>query len=107
MEEAEMLADIRDYDAVTQALARGEEELIPSQVTYALLDGENSVKVWREYRQLTPQQLVKAAGITLTQLTQIEMGQRKGTTAMFTRLAKALRVTLDDLRSGSTVEHQF
>ena len=102
MEEAEMLADIRDYDAATQALARGEEELIPSQVTYSLLDGGNPVKVWREYRQLTPQQLADAAGITLTQLTQIETGQRKGTIAVLTRLAKALRVTLDDLRSGSS-----
>jgi DNA-binding XRE family transcriptional regulator len=102
MEEAEMLADIRDYDATTQALARGEEELIPSRVTYSLLDGENPVKVWREYRRLTPQQLADAVGITLTQLTQIETGQRKGTTAVLTRLAKALRIALDDLRSGSS-----
>ena len=66
------------------------------------IDGKNPVKVWREYRQLTPQQLAEAAGITLTQLTQIETGQRKGTAVVLTRLAKALRVALDDLRSGST-----
>jgi hypothetical protein len=47
---AEMLQDVRDYDAVKAALERGEEKLIPSDVVYAILDGENPVKVWRNYR---------------------------------------------------------
>jgi DNA-binding XRE family transcriptional regulator len=103
VEEADMLSDIRDYDAAKQAIERGEDELIPSQVTYAILDGENPIKVWREYRGLTQQQLADAAGITLTQLTQIETGKRKGAMAVLTRLAKALRVALDDLRTASSI----
>ena len=38
VEDAEMLADIRDYDTARQSVAEG-EELVPSEVVYALLDG--------------------------------------------------------------------
>ncbi len=46
VDEAEMLQDIRDYDEVKVTLANGEEELIPSEVTSALLDGENPIIVF-------------------------------------------------------------
>lgn len=38
VEDAEMLADIRDYDTARQSVAEG-EELVPAEVVYALLDG--------------------------------------------------------------------
>jgi hypothetical protein len=47
LEDAEMLQDVQDYDAAMQAIADG-EELIPSEVVNALLDGENPIRVWRE-----------------------------------------------------------
>ena len=56
--DAEMLQDIRDYDKAKKALEEG-EELVPSEVTYAILDGANPIKVWRTYRGLTQQQLAK------------------------------------------------
>ena len=56
-EDSGMLQDIRDYDAVKTAIEQGKEELVSGEVTFALLDGENPVKVWREYRGLTQQQL--------------------------------------------------
>jgi DNA-binding XRE family transcriptional regulator len=97
VEEAEMLQDIRDYDEVTLAVASGAEELIPSEVTYALLDGENPIRVWREYRGLTQQQVAAEAGISKPYLSQLESGQRKGTTDVLAGIAKALNVSLDDL----------
>ena len=102
LEEAEMLQDIRDYDAVKSALARGEEELIPSQVTYALLDGDNPIRVWREYRGLTQQQVANEAGISKPYLSQLESGQRKGTTEVLGAIARALNVSLDDLVMSET-----
>jgi len=39
-----MLQDITDYNAAKGALEQG-EELIPSEVTLAILDGENPMKV--------------------------------------------------------------
>ena len=94
--EAEMLQDVRDYDEAKLAIANG-EELIPSQVTYALLDGENPLRVWREYRGLTQQQVAEAAGISKPYLSQLESGRRKGTTEVLQAVAKVLNVSLDDL----------
>jgi hypothetical protein len=50
--EAEMLQDVRDYDNALEAMKQG-EETIPSEVVYAILDGENPIRVWREHRGLT------------------------------------------------------
>jgi len=94
--EAEMLQDVRDYDEAKLAIANG-EELIPSRVTYALLDGENPLRVWREYRGLIQQQVAEAAGISKPYLSQLESGQRKGTTEVLQAIAKVLNVSLDDL----------
>jgi DNA-binding XRE family transcriptional regulator len=96
-EEAEMLQDIRDYDIAKALVERGEEELIPSEVVYAILDGENPIKVWREYRQLTQQQLAQAVGISTPYLSQIETSKRTGTTEVLTTIAKVLKVSLDEI----------
>jgi len=95
-EDAEMLRDIRDYDEAKKAIADG-EELVPSEMTYAILDGENPIKVWRAYRGLTQQQLAETAGISTPYLSQIESGRRKGTTAVLTAIARALGLSLDDI----------
>ena len=92
----EELQDILDYDAAILALERGEDELIPSEVVYAILDGENPIKVWREYRGLTQQQLADTAGISKPYLSQIETGKQKGTTDNLSAIAKALDVSLED-----------
>ncbi len=55
-QDAEMLADVRDYDAAVERIAAG-EELVPAEVVYALLDGGNPIRVWREYRGLNQVQL--------------------------------------------------
>jgi DNA-binding XRE family transcriptional regulator len=95
--EAEMLQDIRDYDEVKLALANGEEELIPGEVTDALLAGENPIRVWREYRGLTQQQVAAEAGISKPYLSQLESEQRKGTVDVLAAVARALNILLDDL----------
>ncbi|MBI3153568.1 MAG: helix-turn-helix transcriptional regulator [Chloroflexi bacterium] len=97
IEQAELLEDVRDFDRLSAAVANGEEELIPSEVVYAILDGENPIKVWREYRKLTQQQLADAVGISKPYLSQIETGKRKGTTDILSAVAKALHVSLDDV----------
>ena len=95
--EAEMLKDVRDYDEAKLVLASGEEELIPAEVTYTLLDGNNPIRVWREYRGLTQQQVADEAGISKPYLSQLESGQRKGTTEVLVAIARALSVSLDDV----------
>lgn len=96
LDAAEMLADIRAYDEA-KAQLKTDEELIPSKVVYALLDGENSIRVWREYRGLTQQQLATQAKISKPYLSQLESGKRHGTTEVLQGLAQALQVSLEDI----------
>ncbi|MBN1317737.1 MAG: helix-turn-helix transcriptional regulator [Anaerolineales bacterium] len=96
VEKTEMLDDIRDYDQAIAAIEQG-EELIPSQVVYAILDGENPIRVWREHRGMTQQQLSDAAGISKPYLSQIKTGKRTGSTETLTAIARALDLTVDDI----------
>ena len=102
VEQADMLQDLRDYDRIKAAVESGEEETVPAEVVYALLDGENPVKVWREYRNLTQKQLAEAAGISVPYLSQIESGRRRASTRVLSAIARILQVTLDDLISGTS-----
>jgi DNA-binding XRE family transcriptional regulator len=97
-EEAEMMQDIVDYDAAVEALKQG-EELIPGDVMFAILDGENPIRVWRHYRDLTQQELADRAGISKPYLSQIETGKRAGTAEVLAAIAGALGVTIDDVMS--------
>lgn len=93
---AEALDDIRAYDEAKERLADG-EELIPSDVTFTLLDGENPIRVWRNHRKLPLQELGDRAGISKAYLSQKESGKRSGSTDVLMRLANALDLSLDDL----------
>lgn len=92
----EMLEDIRAYDEAKANIEAG-EELIPSKVAYALLDGKNPIRVWREYRGLTQQQVAEKSGISKPYLSQLESGKRNGTTDILKNIAQALHVGLDEL----------
>lgn len=96
VEDAEMLADIRDYDTARQSVAKG-EELVPAEVVYALLDGGNPIRVGREHRGLSQAELATRAGISASYLSQLESGKRAGTTEVLVTLVTVLNLTLNDL----------
>ena len=100
VEDAEMSQDIRDYHQAKQAIEAG-EELIPSHVTYAILDGENPIKVWREYRQFSQQALATKVGIGEAYLSKIELGKDKPTIDILITIAKVLNLDVEDIRSLS------
>jgi DNA-binding XRE family transcriptional regulator len=97
VEQSEMLEDIQDFDSVKEAVENGIEETIPARVVNALLDGKSPIKVWREYRGLTQQQLAEAAGISIPFLSQIETGKRKPSVGVLLKIASTLRLGVDDL----------
>ena len=99
IEQAELLEDIRDFDEISAAIERGDEELIPAEVVNAILDGRNPIKVWREFRGLTQQQLANIVRISKPYLSQIEAGKRTGTTDVLAAIAKALDVSLEQVAS--------
>jgi DNA-binding XRE family transcriptional regulator len=97
MDDAEMLADVKAYDAAKARLDRGEDELIPLEITERRLAGENPVKVWREFRGLTQEGLAKASEVSRAMIAAIEAGHKKGGIATLKKLSVALKVDLDNL----------
>jgi len=95
-EEAEMLQDVADYDAAMEAVQEG-EDLIPGDVMFAILDGKNPIRIWRNFRGLTQQELADQAGISKPYLSQIETGKRTGTAEVLAAIANALGVTIEDV----------
>lgn len=93
-EDGEDLAAIARFE---ERLAAGEEELVPAAMVDRMLNGENPVRVWREYRGLTATALADKAGIAHSYVPQIETGRRDGTVDTYRRLAEALGVSIDDL----------
>ena len=101
---AEMLVDLVAYDATKRALASGEEELIPAAVVDRLLDGDNPIRVWREFRGLTSAKLATACDVSAAAISQLEAGKRQPSVALLKKLAAALRVDLEQLLVGKNEE---
>lgn len=94
---AEELTDVRAFDRAIERLANGQDEIIPSAFADRILDGENAVRVWREYRKLSVKELARRASISASYLSQIEGGSRAGSLPTMKALAKALDLDLTDL----------
>ena len=98
--DSEMLEDLRDYDRITAAVEKGEEELVHHEIVVRLVDGESQIKVLRDYRSLTISELAQRVGITQPYLSQIEAGKREGKIGVLKNIAEALDLDLDHLVWG-------
>lgn len=94
---AEDLADLQSYDRAKAALAAGEDELIPADYVNRLLNGENTLRVYRDLRGLTQAALAEKASVNRVTVAEIETGRKQGSVATLRALADALAVSLDDL----------
>ena len=93
----EDLADIQAALAVEARIATGDEELIPANVVDRLLDGEQPLRVWREFRNLTQTDLSRSSSVNRVQIVDIEAGRNSGSVRTLRKLANALEVSVDDL----------
>lgn len=91
--------DIEDLRAAGATLALGSEgpAPVPAIVAHRIADGENAVRVWREYRGMKAIELARAAGMSAPYLSEIETGKKDGTFRTMAAIAEVLRVSLDDL----------
>ncbi len=95
--DAEMLADVKAYDAAKVRLDLGEDEVVPFEITERRVAGESTVRIWREHRGLTQEKLAKTSRVSRGMIAAIEAGHKTGGIATLRRLAAALKVSLDNL----------
>lgn len=69
--------------------------LLPKDVVDRLANGENPIRVLREFRGQTQAMLVVAIGITQGYLSDLETGKRKGPLELHQKIARALGVPLE------------
>ncbi|MBA4209620.1 MAG: hypothetical protein C0454_08830 [Parvibaculum sp.] len=91
--------DMEDLRAAGTTLALGSEgpAPVPATVAHRIADGENPVRVWREYRGLKAIELARAACMSAPYLSEIETGKKDGTFRTMAAIARVLSVSLDDL----------
>ena len=97
IDDAEMLADVKAYDAAKAGIDAGEEEVIPFAITERRVAGESTVRIWREHRGLTQEELAKASGVSRGMIAAIETGHKTVGIATLRKLATVLKVSLDNL----------
>ena len=100
VEMAEMLEDVAAYDEAKRRVAEGDDIRVPAEFVDRLIDGENPIRVWRDFRGMTSKELAKAAGISAAYLSEIETGKKEGSISVFRNIARVLRVDMDDLFWG-------
>jgi transcriptional regulator with XRE-family HTH domain len=87
--------DVRDIEVNLKAILENNEIVIPGEITFAILDGINPIRVWREYKKTKLNELAKKVGISASYLSQIENGKRNPTIDTLKLIASALEVETD------------
>jgi len=82
-----------------EKIAAGREVMVPKAVVDRLAAHENPIRVLREWRVMTQDELAVAVGITQGYLSDLEAGKRKGPVALHQKIARALGVPIDLLLS--------
>ena len=90
-----LLAIAEDKMDAADVLAYREarEECFPE----SLVNGDHPIKVYRNYRQLTQQELADLIGKSKPYIAKLEAGERTGTIDVLARIAEVLEVDLDQL----------
>lgn len=95
-EDYQDLVDGMEADVIAARIAAGEETW-PHELIAELINTDSRIRTYRNYRGLTASELAASAGISQPYLSEIEAGKKTGSVDVLARIAKALRVDLDDL----------
>ena len=94
LEDAE---DIKDIEENLKAIQEGKETTIPGEITFAILDGTNPIRAWREYKKIKMNELAQKVGISSAYLSQIENNKRNLTIDTLKAIAKELMIDVEML----------
>jgi DNA-binding XRE family transcriptional regulator len=92
--------DMRDaliHEAAMADYRAGLTEALTLDEVKALLAAPTPLAFWRGKRGLTQAALAKAAGTTQPHVADLESGKHGGSLEVMARIAKALRIKVDDL----------
>lgn len=73
------------------------EEYFSGELVVKVLNGENPIKTYREYRNFSQDQLAKKIGKTKQYISSLEKNERKGTISTLKKIALELNIDLDML----------
>ncbi len=96
-EDYEDMVDIAEANKIKDRIKAGIEELVPSKIALALINGQNPVRGWRKYRGLTARALAQQSKLSAAYISEIETGKKDGSISAMKRIAVVLGVDLDDL----------
>lgn len=89
--------DIADAKEIVARIERGEGEYLPSEVVNAVLDGENKIKVFREYRGMTQEALAEKVNKSVAMIRKLENGSSDGSVSTIKAISDALKVDVEML----------
>lgn len=107
-----LAAETEEDFGTARLVARAKKEIaggapvLPMAVVEHLGNGENPVRVLRQFRDQTQAELATAVGITQNYLSNLETGKRKGPLALYRKLANALGVPLELLSTIAVSEEE-
>ncbi len=107
-----LAAEAEEDFGTARLVARAKKEIaggapvLPKAVVDRLGNGENPVRVLRQFRDQTQDELATAVGITQNYLSGLETGKRKGPLALHRKFASALGVPLDLLSTIAGSEEE-
>lgn len=93
-----------DEMAFEQALATDDGTRYPQDVINRLMEGEAPIRVYREFHELTQEQLAEKAGVTKVYIGQLERGERNMSAKLRAKIAVILNVDSDDLTPWKPME---
>ena len=93
----EDIEDIVSIKLSKYKIKNGDDEVIPWEMSKRLCTDESPVKIWREYRGLTPKELNKQTGISLSVISKLENNKQELDIVKLKALSKALCIEYDDL----------
>lgn len=91
------LIDARDAEAALRAVAAGTLQTLTGDDVDAYLAAATPLAFWRKYRGFKQTELAGIVGVSQPYLAQMESGQREGSVSVYKRLARHLRVSVDEL----------
>ncbi len=87
--------DVADIEKNLRAIKNGDEVAIPSEITFAIIEGESPIRVWRKYKKIKMNELAKNVGISSAYLSQIENKKRNPTIDTLKEIAQALELDIE------------